>query len=202
MVLLFRRSKQTLNNINRFRRARFNYVGFVNSRYMLGGEAHILVKVNSLDEVLSPYSAPESPWLNDDFLAYVSNCANHIPVEEAIVLEFRGYNFSTTERELITNLIHAHFGFELAERELELRLNLRRSFALLVFFTISSIIFFVMAIKTEWVFAEIPAVALWFALWEFFNTFWLERSDLKLTKLEAGQLTSMKIVFDEVAALL
>jgi len=194
-MLLFRRSTQTRNNIRHFRRVKFNYVGFVNRRYMEDGAAHIGVQVRNIDDILSPYSTPEAPWLNEDFLSYVEHCANHIPVEESIVLEITGADFTESERTTIVSLLKTHFGFELAEREYDLRQNLRRSFALLIFFAVASLIFFLMAFKFDSVFIEIPAVAMWFALWEFFNTFWLGRSDIKLEKTEAGQLASMQVKF-------
>jgi len=195
MVLLYRRNAQTLKNVSHFRSAGFNYVENLDSQYMHDGVAHIELQANSLADLLSPYSTARRPRLNQDFINFIDAEANHIPVEESIVVDVIGDDFTEKDRATIQSLLRLHYGFELAESEFELKLNLRRCLKLLAFFIVTAAVFFIMAIRHDTVFIEIPAIAAWFSLWELFNSAWLDRGDLKLNRIEAGQLASMQIHF-------
>lgn len=195
MVLLYRRNAQTLKNVSHFRSTEFNYVQTVDAQYMHDGVAHIEVQANSLGDLLSPYSTANRPRLNPDFIDFIDTEANHIPVEESIEVDIVGGDLTEKGRNTITSLIRLHYGFELAESELELKLNRRRCLKLLAFFIVTAAIFFIMAIRHDTVFLEIPAIGAWFSLWELFNSAWLDRGDLKLNRIEAGQLASMQLNF-------
>jgi len=195
MVLLYRRNAQTLNNVSRFRSTEFNYAESLDNQYMLDGVAHIEVQAKSLDDLLSPYSTDNRPRLDQGFIDYLNTEANHIPVEESIVIDVAGGKFSEKDKSTLATLLRLHYGFQLAEAEHELRLNRGRCLKLFAFFLVTAAVFFVMAYRHDTVFIEIPAIAAWFSLWELFNSAWLDRGDLKLARIECGQLASMQLQF-------
>ena len=199
MVLLYRRDAQRLKNVSHFRSTEFNYVQSIDDQYMLDGVAHIEVQADSIADLLNPYSTAKRPRLNSDFIDYINTEANHIPVEESIVVDIIGGNLTANERETLTQLVRLHYGFELAEAEFDLKLNRRRCLKLFAFFLVTAAIFFIMALQHDTVFIEIPAIAAWFSLWELFNSAWLDRGDLKLARIEAGQLASLQLHFRPVS---
>jgi len=199
VVYLYRRDKQTLRNLSRFRSTEFNYVETLSSQYMHDGAAYIEVQANSLADLLSPYSSPNRPRLSQEFIDYINTEANHIPVEESIIIEVVGGDFSEKDKSTLETLLRLNYGFQLAESEFELKQNRERCLKLLAFFIVTAAIFFVMAFRHDTVFIEIPAIAAWFSLWELFNSAWLDRGDLKLARLECGQLSSMQVKFTDVS---
>jgi len=194
-MLLFRRNKKTLANLSRFRHAKFNYAKFVKNYYMENDEAYIVVRVASIDDIISRYSSPGYEWLNPDFVQYVDECAYHIPVEESIVLEIIGAQFTAEERETIARVITDHYGLELGEKVIELNYNARRAILLLALSIVTAIIFYLLFQYTESIFLELIVVGLWFFIWELGSVGWLNRADLRMEKLEAGQLASLRVQF-------
>lgn len=194
-MLIFRRNKKTLENLSRFKHAKFNYAKFVRNYYLENDEAYIVANVSSMDDIISRYSTPGQEWLTDDFTSYVDACAYHVPVEEAIVLEITGGHFTSEEQAVITRVVTDHYGLELGEKVIELRYNARRSILLLVLSIVTAVIFYLLFQYTESIFLELIVVGLWFFIWELGSVAWLERSDLRMQKLEAGQLASLRVQF-------
>jgi len=194
-MLLFRKNKRTLKNLSKFRKAKFNYAKFVRNYYMENDEAYITAKVNSIDDIVSRYSVEDYEWINEEFTSYIDNCAYHIPVEESIVLEITGAKFTDTEKEIIKKVIIDHYGLELGETMISLEMNKRRAAILLLLSVVTAIIFFGLFIYTDSIFLELIVVGLWFFTWELGNVGWLNRSELRMQKLEAGQLASLRIKF-------
>jgi len=194
-MLIFRRNKKTLENLSKFRHAKFNYAKFVKNYYLENDEAYIIANVDNIDDIISRYSAPGHEWLNDDFVTYVDACAYHIPVEESIVLEITGAHFSPEEQAVIERVVTDHYGLELGEKVIELKYNARRAIMLLVLAIITAVIFYLLFQYTESIFIELIVVGLWFFIWELGSVGWLNRSDLRMEKLEAGQLASLRVVF-------
>ena len=91
-------SKKTKRNLKKFRSAKFNYAKFVKNYYIDKGAAYISAKVNSIDDIISKYSIKDYEWINSDFASYLEESAYYIPMEEAIVIEICGGNFSEEQK--------------------------------------------------------------------------------------------------------
>jgi len=196
---LFRKTEKTLENLSRFKKAKFNYQKFVKHYYMENDEAYITAKVQSIDDIVSRYSVKDYEWINEEFTSYIDNCAYHIPVEEAIVLEITGRKFTDSEKEIIQRVIKEHYGLALGETDFSLRVNSRRALVLFLWSIVTAIIFFLLYTYTNSILLELIVVGLWFFTWELGSVAWINRADLKNEKLEAGQLSSLRIKFtDEV----
>lgn len=196
MLLISRRNKRTKKNLKRFRDVKFNYAKFVKHYYMEKGEAYISAKVNSIEDIVSGYSIEDYEWINKDFAEYIENSAYYIPIEESIILEITGAQFTDEEKEIIEKVIKDYFGLDLGDKMIDLEINKRRSILLGLFALLSIIIFFSLYLYADkFIFTELFAFGFWFFCWEFAETGWLDRSDLKTEKIEAGQLASLKIRF-------
>jgi len=189
-------SKKTKRNLKKFRSAKFNYAKFVKNYYIEKGAAYISAKVDSIDDIISKYSIKDYEWINSDFAKYLEESAYYIPLEESIIIEICGGNFSEKQKDLITKVIKDYFGLQLGDKIMDLEINRRRSNILLGFGLFG--ILLVALLNTFDIIgtvAEIFFFVFWFFLWEYGDMAWLDRAELHDQKLEAAQLSTAKIVF-------
>ena len=194
-------SKKKKRNLKKFRSAKFNYAKFVKNYYIDKGAAYISAKVNSIDDIISKYSIKDYEWINSDFASYLEESAYYIPMEEAIVIEICGGNFSEEQKDLITRVIKDYFGLQLGDKIMDLDINRKRS-NILLGFSLFGVLLVAMLNRFDIIgtVAELFIFILWFFLWEYGEMAFLDRSELQEQKLEAAQLSTAKIVFlDEKA---
>lgn len=190
------KSKKSIKNLKRFKSAKFNYAKFVKNYYIDKGEAYISAKVSSIDDVISKYSTKDYEWINPEFANYIEESAYYIPIEESITIEICGGHFSHDEQELIKRVLKDYFGLKLGDKFLDLDINKHKSFILFLFGIISLGIFAILSkFSLITTLNEIVLLLFWFFLWEYADLGWIERSNLQLERLEAGQLSTAKIVF-------
>lgn len=191
-----KKSQRVKKNLKRFKNADYNLRKFVKNYYIEKGHAYISAQVNGIEDIVSRFSTKDYEWINDEFAAYVEDSAYFIPVEEDIILEICGPEFSDEEKEIIERVIKDYFGLHLGDIILDLEINMRKALVLAVFGIVS---FFAALLLTRFkiieVVFEVQLVLLWFALWEGMDVVLFERSEMKRAKLEAGQLASIKIKY-------
>jgi len=189
-------SKKTKRNLKKFKSAKFNYAKFVKNYYIEKGAAYISAKVNSIDDIISKYSIKDYEWINSDFASYLEESAYYIPMEESIVIEICGGNFTEEQKDLITKVIKDYFGLQLGDKIMDLDINRKRS-NILLFFSLFGVLLVAMLNKFNIIgtVAELFIFILWFFLWEYGEMAFLDRSELQEQKLEAAQLSTSKIVF-------
>ena len=188
--------KKSIKNLKKFKKAKFNYAKFVKKYYIEKGEAYISAKVNSIDDIISKYSTKDYEWINPEFASYIEESAYYIPLEESITIEICGGNFSEEEKDMIKRVIKDYFGLKLGDKFLDLDINKHKSFILFLFGIISLGVFanlsnfsIITAVN------ELLLLLFWFFLWEYADLGWLTRGNLRLEQIEAGQLSTAKIVF-------
>ncbi len=191
------KTKKSIKNLKKFKSAKFNYAKFVKDYYIEKGEAYISAKVDSIDDIISKYSTKDYEWINPEFAHYIEECAYYIPIEERIVIEICGGNFSDEEKDLIKKVIADYFGLKLGDKFLDLDTNSHKSIVLLVFGIISlSLCILLQKINLiSTTINELAIFLLWYFIWEFADLAWLDRSDIQLARIEAGQLSTAKISF-------
>ena len=196
-MILNNKKKKSIKNLERFKSAKFNYAKFVKQYYIDKKEAYISAKVDSINDIISKYSTKDYEWINPDFAHYIEESAYYIPIEESITIEICGGNFSDEEKELVRRVIKDYFGLKLGDKFLDLDENKHKSFILLIFGVISLGIFAILS-KFSIITSALTEIALlffWFFLWEYAELAWLQRSDIQVGRIEAGQLSTAKITF-------
>lgn len=188
--------KKSIKNLKKFKKAKFNYAKFVKKYYIEKGEAYISAKVNSIDDIISKYSTKDYEWINPEFASYIEESAYYIPLEESITIEICGGNFSEEEKDMIKRVIKDYFGLKLGDKFLDLDINKHKSFILFLFGIISLGVFAILSnFSIITAVNELLLLLFWFFLWEYADLGWLTRSNLRLEQIEAGQLSTAKIVF-------
>lgn len=195
--MLYRtKRKKSIKNLKKFKKAKFNYAKFVKKYYIEKGEAYISAKVNSIDDIISKYSTKDYEWINPEFASYIEESAYYIPLEESITIEICGGNFSEEEKDMIKRVIKDYFGLKLGDKFLDLDINKHKSFILFLFGIISLGVFAILSnFSIITAVNELLLLLFWFFLWEYADLGWLTRGNLRLEQIEAGQLSTAKIVF-------
>lgn len=188
--------KKSIKNLKKFKKAKFNYAKFVKKYYIEKGEAYISAKVISIDDIISKYSTKDYEWINPEFASYIEESAYYIPLEESITIEICGGNFSEEEKDMIKRVIKDYFGLKLGDKFLDLDINKHKSFILFLFGIISLGVFAILSnFSIITAVNELLLLLFWFFLWEYADLGWLTRGNLRLEQIEAGQLSTAKIVF-------
>jgi len=193
-----RMSSRAKRNLKKFKSAKFNYARFVKDYYIENGSAYISAKVESIDDIISKYSLEDYEWINKQFANYLENSAYYIPVEESVIIEICGCKFTEQEKEKITKVIKTYFGLKLGDKIIDMDINFHKSNRLLIlgFLSLLLVLFISKLTNIEYV-LELPLIMLWFFIWEYGDLAWLDRRDIAIEKLEAGQLASAKVIFNE-----
>lgn len=195
-MILNNKKKKSIKNLEKFKSAKFNYAKFVKQYYIEKKEAYISAKVSSIEDIISKYSTKGYEWINPDFAHYIEESAYYIPIEESITIEICGGNFSDEEKELVKKVIKDYFGLKLGDKFLDLDENKHKSLLLLLFGIISLGIFAILSkFSIITTLNEVILLLFWFFLWEYADLAWLQRSDIQVGRIEAGQLSTAKIVF-------
>ena len=131
-----------------------------------------------------------------DFANYLEESAYYIPLEESIIIEICGGNFSEEQQELISKVIKDYFGLQLGDKIMDLEINRKRSNILLGFSFFGILLVFLLnKFSIIGTVAELSLFIFWFFLWEYGDMALIDRAVLNDEKLEAAQLSTAKIVF-------
>lgn len=192
------RLRKKRKNLKMYKKKDFDLNKFVDRYYMEKEAAYITVYVESIDDIISFYAIKDYEWINDDLADYLEEQSYYIPVEEQVIIEFTGARFNDYEKKVIEKTIKTYFGLKLGDKIIDLNQNNKK----IMFLCISGLILFIivtfiMKMNIIESLSELILVFLWFFIWEFIDTVIFERKQLLNDKLEAGQLSSAKIVFTE-----
>lgn len=197
MLFFDKRTEKARKTLKKFKNKKFDYSKYLKDFYVEDGQAYISIKVDSINDIISRYSIKEYEWINIEFADYIEKNAYYIPVEYPIVIEICGCEFSEEEKALIDEVIHDYFGLKLGDTVINLDINSRKSLVLLLggLFVLA-----IMLLISEFGTSGTPEFILilfWFFSWEYVDLSWLNRAELRQQKIEAGQLASVKVMFDE-----
>lgn len=199
MLLITKRSEKVKRNLRKYRKTKFNYEHFIREYYIDDdGKAYISAKVSSIYDIISKHSIKDYEWVNPEFINYIENMANYIPVEESIVIEICGHKFNEKEQALIKRVLTQHFGLKLGDAIIDININKKKSITLLTFGLISLLLFMLLSIiNVISTVSELIIIGLWFFVWEYLDLIFLQGSDLSVKKIEAAQLANVTIIFNE-----
>lgn len=191
-----RKNSTKAKNIQMFRKKEFNLNNFINDYYMDQNKACMTVKVNDYSDIVSKYSVDNYEWINKEFADHLELMAYYIPVEEPIVIEITGKKFTDEQKRIIEKVIKTYFGLKLGDTMLLLNQNRNKYTILLIFGVLSFVMFYLLFMANIIAtILEIGSLVFWFIMWSFADLAFLQRNNLKIDKLEAGQLSSAKVVF-------
>ena len=176
----------------------FNYYKVLDDYYLEDGIGFIPVKVNSIDDIISPYSIKNSEILNYEFMRYIDINANFIPWGYPLTLEIHGPKFSDKEKRTISKALRNHYSLLLVNKKEELKALRKRGLYLIVMGVISFIIYLMlMYFKVNFAPIELMSFLFWVALWEGLDAELLSPGDLKDEIKDLEYLSNMNIIYED-----
>ena len=180
---------------NRFKNKTVDISRYVRDYYVENNLAYISVNVNSYEDIVSKYSVVGYEDLNQEFVDYIEENAEYIPLEYPIVLEITGTRFSKDKQKIITETISDYYNMKLGETQEELSSNTRFALLLFVLAIVTGALY--LTVSATQFFSTALELGIWFFAWTFADVFWLERNEIKERKTDYAQLSSMKVIFKE-----
>ncbi len=194
--MLQKREHKQKTNLLKFSKKSVDYAKFVKDLYVENGMAYISCNAEKYSDIINKHSVDGYEWPNRHFTEFVDDNAQFVPTEYPIILEICGCDFTEKQQACIEETLADYYALQLANAQMDLQKNTRKSILLFVFGIVATLIIVLGGnIAAGGPFREVFLVFLWFFIWEFLDTFVFERSDYIEEKLAAAQMASMKVTF-------
>ena len=144
-----------------------------------------------ISSIIIPF--PDYEDLNPDFVAFIEENAEHIPIEFPIELEITGHVFNTRQKKIITETINDYFNMKLGDAQMDMNDNSHLCFVLVLMSAVTLLLYFVLDVDHNYIFL-IDFIA-WYFIWRLAEVLIFDRQEIKDKKTSYGQLSSMKVVF-------
>lgn len=189
--------KKNTKKIKRYRDYDFDANAYVVKHYVEGEKAVIPITMEQYQDLFSSYH-PNDMVLNRDIMEYIERIVYYIPYQYSIVLEFIGPEFTEEEKIHISEALSNHFGLRAHDKKVDLKFNTNKAIILLIFGFVFLYISYLISSYVAFKFInDVVSIAGTFSIWEFVNTLWLERTGIRISSLNAGQLATATIDFKE-----
>lgn len=166
------------------------------NEYIDQGIATIPCNVNSIEDIISPYSVPGYESLNGSFIEYISGIVDAVPDYCPIVLSIVGHKFTEEQQNIIKNTIVDDCAYALGSVEKENRHHLN-IFLLMASGLVLSCILLAVLKWQESIQMELLFVLFWFCADVFVDYLLIEGSQLKKQRIRAARLACLKVEFSE-----
>ncbi len=162
---------------------------------MDSGVAYIPCKVKSIDDVISRYSVKGCESLDNEFLTYIVDFVDFIPVEYPVVLQITGPGFTEDEKETIIDTVTAEMDYRLGKTEEFLNIKKRR----FIFMIAGTVISWIILAVAKLFLGNVPLEFFFVLFWLFADAtvryLFIDKLDFKDEKIRMGRLAAMKVEF-------
>lgn len=164
---------------------------------MENGIAYIPCKVEGLGDIISKFSIKGCETLDADFVGYLLDFIDCVPMEYPVVLEIHGPKFTEEEKSLITEVIKSDADYLLGTTDAQNKRH-RKVFWWMVVGTIGSGILLALINK---LLSNIPLEFFYVIFWLFADALvrylFIENNDYRDDRIRAGRIASMEVEFAE-----
>lgn len=167
--------------------------------YNSKNEAEVLMKIEDRDDIVSALSMGEDLIVNEDFDSFIKNSTSHITPEKKINLKIKCENkISADEKTDIKNAVKNHYTKKISSLNDELHRNaIVNIFLIVASVAILSIIIFLSQFSHLQILIEFLDIFAWVLLWEVFDNFVFNRSEIRRIAIKNYQILNMRIEFIE-----
>ncbi len=164
---------------------------------MENGIAYIPCKVSGMEDIISKFSVKGCESLDSEFMSYIIDFIEFVPLEYPVTLEISGAQFSDAEKKIITDTIAGDMDYNLGRTE-EAHLTKKKRFWAM---TIGTILVGILLPIAKQVLPSFPLEFYYVLFWLFADAWvryqFIEKSDYKTEKIQAGRLASLNVEFTE-----
>lgn len=167
--------------------------------YNVRHEAEVLMKIEDRDDIVSALSMGEDLIVNEDFDSFIKSSTSHITPEKKINLKIKCENkISADEKTDIKNAVKNHYTKKISSLNDELHRNaIVNIFLIVASVAILSIIIFLSQFSHLQILIEFLDIFAWVLLWEVFDNFVFNRSEIRRIAIKNYQILNMRIEFIE-----
>lgn len=184
--------------LKKYQKKKFEQFKKINELKISDNEAHILIKINDISEIISKNSVKYNEMLELSFIELIDRKVNYMPLDYPMVLEIQNKNLSSEEKILIRKLIKNYYSLKLAEKEMDLKQLKRKINFFLIFGIIVFAIFALLYSQTDFpIITEILSFIGSFSLWESAELKIFEQDTLNEDIIKYKHLSKIRIVFDK-----
>lgn len=146
-------------------------------------------------DIFDPLSMGKQKDLNKEIYDFIDEKIHMIPYKYEICICFHNSNLAKKEEKEIKSILEEHYYLILQEKRINLRINTIKIISLTVIGMLLLSLYFILEIKSNNpVFMEFLSIAGTFSLWEAVDFYLLERRELKIERLNAGQVALSQII--------
>lgn len=179
--------------IKLYKNYKFDTETYIKNKYIENGEAKIYIEVSKYEDFIDDLSYKQIV-LNDKISSYIEHCAYYIPLKHKINLIIKD-NFTDEEKENIRAMIKNHFGLIVGDKIQDIKTNKRKTLILMflgiVFLSISYLF-----IKNIYIYDLVSIIGT-FSIWEAIDNSFIEKRNIKTSKLNYSQLSLMNVTFEK-----
>jgi len=185
------------NNKKRFlsKKSFLNYR--LNKEVLRDGVAYIPCHVDNMEDIISKYSIKGNESLNPEFVDYLTDFAECIPIKYPIVLKIYGPKFTEEEKKIIVDTIALDGDYNLGRTIQENRHHRLVFVEMVVGTVISGVILALIGKYLEAIPQEFFYVIFWLFADALVSYIFIERWDHRDERSVAGRLASVKVEFVE-----
>jgi len=183
--------------LQKYRKADFDVKQYLMKYYIEENRAIIPIKISKKEELFSSFD-PNQIVISPEIISYIEEIVYYIPYQYNIVLNFVGVEFEESEKEQIVEALSSRFGLVKHDKKVDLDYNDKKAIILFVIgFVILYLSYFLLKDDSQRFIYDVVTIVGTFAIWEFVDTVWFDRTSLKVANLNAGQLAIAKVTFEE-----
>lgn len=189
---------ETSEKLKRYQKVKFENYKKVNELKVNDDEAYIVLKIDSLNDIIAPYSMPDHPELKQEFFDIIRKKASIIPFDYPLVLEIHNKTFTSSEKILIRKLIKNYFTLEKINIETELKAR-KRKYNFFLVLGILSFLSYMALKKFDNIIAVKEMLSFFssFSIWEWAELILFEQDNLKEQVILNTHLSKIRVVFDK-----
>lgn len=195
-VIYLKKRKQFLKLYKAYNHKKSNIETRLRNEFIDHGIATIPCKVNSIEDIISPFSVPGYESLNSSFVEYISGISDAVPDYCPIVLSIVGHKFTEEQQNTIRNTIVDDCAYNLGSVEKENRHHLNVFLWMAAGLVLSCILLAVLKWQ-ESIQLELLFVVFWFCADVFVDYLLIEGWQLKKQRIRAARLACLKVTFSE-----
>lgn len=183
--------------LKKYRNADFDIKQHLMKYYIEDEQAILPIHISKKEDLFSSFD-PNHLLINPEIISYIEQIVYYIPYQYSIVLKFSGLSFTKKEKEQLVKAFTSTFGLVAHDKKVDLYFNDKKA---LILFTLGFVIlylsYFLLKDESLRFVYDVVSIVGTFAIWEFVDTIWFDRTNLKIANLNAGQLAVAKITFEE-----
>lgn len=173
--------------------------GYIKNEYLTkDGDADIYLNIGTLDDLFDTRTSGNQLELNSDVYSFIESKSSMLSNDTILNLHISGSNLNPKEQGMVKHIIKEHYAIELYKIQKKYLRARNKIIGLSIFGIISFILYTAIFLYNDSNFLlEVFGFLFTFSLWEAFDAYIYNLSDIKFERENITQNLLMKVSFDD-----